>query len=80
MENNKMTHGLLIESFKQSIIELITQHNLDIQSKSLVLNQINIQVQQLSEQQTKLELEAYNDEQKRIENEKHQEIITENSN
>lgn len=69
MENNKLTHGLLIEDFKQSILNIIMQHSLDIQSKAIVLECINLQVNKLSEQQTKIEFEEFKTEQKRIEEE-----------
>ena len=69
MENNKLTHGLLVEDFKQSILNIISQHSLDIQSKAIVFENINLQIQRLSEQQTKNELEEYKAEQERLENE-----------
>ena len=69
MENNKLTHGLLVEDFKQSILNIISQHSLDIQSKAIVFENINLQIQRLSEQQTKNELEEFKAEQERIENE-----------
>ena len=69
MKNNKLTHGLLVEDFKQSVLNIISQHSLDIQSKAIVLENINLQIQRLSEQQTKNELEEYKAEQERIEKE-----------
>ena len=69
MENNKLTHGLLIEDFKQSILNIISRHSLDIQSKAIVFENINLQIQRLSEQQTKNELEEFKAEQERLENE-----------
>ena len=72
MENSKLTHGLLVESFKQSLVDLISQNPLDIQSKALVLECVNIQIQKLSEQQTKREIAEYNEEQKRLEETKKQ--------
>ena len=69
MGNNKLTHGLLVEDFKQSILNIISQHSLDIQSKAIVFENINLQIQRLSEQQTKNELEEYKAEQERLENE-----------
>ena len=69
MKNNKLTHGLLVEDFKQSILNIISQHSLDIQSKAIVFENINLQIQRLSEQQTKNELEEFKVEQERIENE-----------
>ena len=69
MKNNKLTHGLLIEDFKQSILNIVSQHSLDIQSKAIVFENINLQIQRLSEQQTKNELEEFKAEQERIEKE-----------
>ncbi len=66
MENNKLTHGLLIESFKQSLIDLINKNPLDIQTKAIILDYLNINVQKMSEQQTQKELNEYNAEQERI--------------
>lgn len=69
MENNKLTHGLLVEDFKQSILNIISQHSLDIQSKAIIFENINLQIQRLSEQQTKNELKEFKAEQERLENE-----------
>ena len=66
MENSKLTHGLLVESFKQSIADLISQSPLDIQSKSLILDYVSMQVQKMSEQQTNKEIAEYNEEQKKL--------------
>lgn len=65
--NTKLTHGLLIEDFKQSLVNLISQNSLDIQSKAIVLDHINSQIQNLSNQQTQKELAEYNEELKRLE-------------
>jgi hypothetical protein len=67
--NTKLTHGLLVESFKQSLVDLISQNPLDIQSKALVLDCVNAQIQKLSDQQTQKEIAEYNEEQKRLEKE-----------
>lgn len=69
MNNTKLTHGLLVESFKQSLTDLISQNPLDIQSKSLILDYLSIQVQKMSEKQTNKELLEYNEEQKKIDEE-----------
>lgn len=66
MGNNKLTHGLLIESFKQSLMSLLSQNPLDIQSKAVVFDYINIQLQKLSDSQTKKELEEYQAEQESL--------------
>lgn len=63
MNNNKLTHGLLVENFKQSLLAFIEQNPLDIQSKAVVFDYINIQLQKLSDNQTKKELEEYQAEQ-----------------
>ena len=73
MENTKLTHGLLLESFKQSLADLIAQNPLDIQSKALVLDCVNMQIQKLSSQQSQKELAEYNEEQKRLEQEANKE-------
>lgn len=79
MENSKLTHGLLIEDFKQNLLNLISQHALDIQSKCVVLDFINIQMQKLSEQQTQKELTEYKEEQKKSEQKNTDESIDEMS-
>lgn len=57
--NSTITHGLLLEDFKQNMFNLIQQHALDIQSKALVLDYMNIQIQSLSAQQNRKELDKY---------------------
>ena len=79
MENNKLTHGLLVENFKQSIINFINSNTLDIQTKAIILDSINTQVQRLSEQQTQKELEEFNEEKKRIEQETQQKLNEDNN-
>lgn len=69
ISNTKLTHGLLVEDFKQSILNIIMQHSLDIQSKSMVLEYINNQINKIAEQQTRQELEEYKSEQEKLENE-----------
>ena len=69
MENTKLTHGLLVESFKQSLTTLVSQNPLDIQTKAVILDCFNISVQRMAEQQTQKELEEYNAEQRRLEQE-----------
>ena len=68
--NTKLTHGLLIENFKQSLVNLISRDSLDIQTKAMILDNINSQIQKLAEQQTQKELAEYNEEVKRLEQEK----------
>lgn len=67
--NTKLTHGLLVEDFKQSLLNIVMQHSLDIQSKSIILECINIQISKLAEQQTRKELDEYKFEQEKLENE-----------
>lgn len=69
ISNTKLTHGLLVESFKQSLTTLVTQNPLDIQTKAVILDCFNINVQKMAEQQTQKELEEYNAEQRRLEQE-----------
>lgn len=69
-----ITHGLLLEDFKQNLFNLITQHALDIQSKAIVLDYINIQIQNTAIQQTQKELENYKNAQKDT-LEQHNEIV-----
>ena len=69
ISNTKLTHGLLVEDFKQSILNIIMQHSLDIQSKSMVLEYINNQINKIAEQQTRQELEEYKSELEKLENE-----------
>ena len=76
-ENNKLTHGLLLEDFKQNLLNLVSQHTLDIQTKAFVLDYINIQIQSLANQQTKKEFEEYNQYQKVI-SEQQEKILTNN--
>lgn len=66
ISNTKITHGLLVENFKQSLVNIISQNPLDIQSKALVLDYVNLQIQKLSEQQTQKELDEYNTEQAKL--------------
>ncbi len=66
MENSKLTRGILIESFKQSLVDLINKNPLDIQTKAIILDCLNMNVQKMSEQQTQKELNEYNAEQERI--------------
>lgn len=56
---NKITHGLLLEDFKQNLLNLISNHGLDVQSKALVMDYINMQIQNLATQQSQKELEEY---------------------
>ncbi len=57
--NNKLPHGLLVENFRQSILNFVMESEIDIQTKAIVLDNINFKVQRLSEQKTQQELEEY---------------------
>lgn len=59
MKQEKLTHGLLTEDFKQSILHFINQHKLDIQTKSIILESICIHTQMTAKAQTEKELEEY---------------------
>ena len=54
-------HGLLTEDFKQSILNVINQHQLDIQTKAIIIESITIQLQMAAKVQTKKELQQYKD-------------------
>lgn len=57
MDENKIPHGLLATNLKQSLIEIINQNPLDIQTKTMIYENVYFQLQRLSEEQTKRELE-----------------------
>ena len=57
--NNNLSHGLLVENFRQSILNFIIDNEIDIQTKAIILDNINFKIQRLSEQETQKELEEY---------------------
>lgn len=57
--NEKITHGLLVDDFKANIIKLINSHPLDIQTKTLILENIFISTRAEAIEQTKKELAEY---------------------
>lgn len=57
--NNKLSHGLVVENFRQSILNFIMTSEIDIQIKAIILENINFKIQRLSEQETQKELEEY---------------------
>lgn len=57
--NNKLSHGLAVENFRQSILNFIMTSEIDIQTKAIILENINFKIQKLSEQETQKELETY---------------------
>ena len=46
---------------KQSILNVINQHQLDIQTKAIIIESITIQLQMAAKVQTKKELQQYKD-------------------
>lgn len=70
ISNTKLTHGLLVENFKQSIANVFFSSPLDIQTKTVILDCLYNQVQKISDQQTQRELTEYNAEQERLNKEK----------
>lgn len=57
--SNKLTHGLLIEDFKNQLSNILSNHELDIQSKAVVMELFFQHVQLLSRQQSEKELAEY---------------------
>ncbi len=57
--NNILTHGLLAEDFKQNILSLVQGHQLDIQTKAIILDSILLATNIAARQQTQLELAEY---------------------
>lgn len=62
MEKNKnlITHGLLSEDFKQSLLNLVQNHQLDIQTKAIILDSVLLATNIAAKQQTQKEIEEYN--------------------
>ena len=56
MDEN-MKHGLLVEDFKNSLINIIEQNPLDVQTKAIIVHFIHLELQRLSNEQTKRDLE-----------------------
>ncbi len=62
MEKNKnlITHGLLSEDFKQNLLNLVQNHQLDIQTKAIILDSVLLATNITAKQQTQKEIEEYN--------------------
>ena len=54
-----LTHGLLAEDFKQNLLILIQSHQLDIQTKAIILDSVSLATNMAAKQQTQIELEEY---------------------
>lgn len=63
--NITFTHGLLAEDFKQSLLTLVQNHQLDIQTKAIILDSILLATNIAAKQQTQLEIGKY---QKKLDN------------
>lgn len=54
-----LTHGLLAEDFRQNLLALVQGHQLDIQTKAIILDSVLLAANMAAEQQTQIELEEY---------------------
>lgn len=61
-ENNKniVPHGLLTEDFKQNLLNLVQNHQLDIQTKAVILDSVLLATNISAKQQTQAEIAEYN--------------------
>lgn len=61
-DNNKnlITHGLLSEDFKQNLLNLVQNHQLDIQTKAIILDSVLLATNIAAKQQTQKEIDKYN--------------------
>lgn len=57
--NATLTHGLLAEDFKQNLLILVRNHQLDIQTKAIILDSILLSTNIVAKQQTEIELREY---------------------
>lgn len=55
-----LTHGLLAEDFKQNLLSLFQNHQLDIQTKAIIMESVSLAANMAAKQQTQLELSEYN--------------------
>lgn len=55
-----LTHGLLAEDFKQDLLSLFQNHQLDIQTKAIIMESVSLAANMAAKQQTQLELSEYN--------------------
>lgn len=58
-KNVTLTHGLLAEDFKQNLLILVQNHQLDIQTKAIILDSVLLAIDIAAKQQTQIELEEY---------------------
>ena len=61
IQNNTVAapHGLLAEDFKQNILNLVQNHQLDIQTKVIILDLILSTFNIVAKQQTQIELNEF---------------------
>lgn len=59
--NNKdsISHGLLAEDFKQNLLNLVQNHQLDIQTKAIILDSVLLTTNIVAKQQNQAEIEEY---------------------
>lgn len=57
-----ISHGLLLEDFNSRLNRFILEHNLDIQTKTMVVEMTLLRLKELSNQQTEKEFEEYQNE------------------
>ena len=57
--NITLTHGLLAEDFKQNLLIIVQNHQLDIQTKAIILDSVSLATNMAAKQQTQIELEEY---------------------
>lgn len=62
IENSKnvISHGLLAEDFRQNLLNLVQNHQLDIQTKAIILDSVLLVTNITANQQTQKEIEEYN--------------------
>lgn len=62
IENNTnlISHGLLAEDFKQNLLNLVQNHQLDIQTKAIILDSVSLATNIAARQQSQKEIEEYN--------------------
>ena len=54
-----ISHGILAEDFKQKLLNLVQNHKLDIQTKTIILDSVLVAANLLAKQQTEKELREY---------------------
>lgn len=60
-ENKSLaSHGLLAEDFKQNLLNLVQSHQLDIQTKVIILESVLLATNIVAKQQTQKEIAEYN--------------------